>query len=195
MFKRSRFLLTVDSVESAIKFYTEKLLFSVTFFNVESGPNPYCNYAELRRGKCFLVFRLPNPSELAEFSMIRRMGNRGSGLFLELKGGIEDFLDTCKKKRVSVVSEITKYPNGYIGFVVADPFGIRLHFVQKDPAYAGPDQNNLNGMKITDDQKVDMKKGKSPQVIIDYLKSFGLSRRVAKKYMKYKFGGGKEDSE
>lgn len=186
MFKRSKFFLIVDSVESAIKFYAEKLLFTVTNIGVEFGANSYINYAELRRGKCFLVLRAPALTELADFSMVRRLNNRAVGMYLELKDGLEDFFQTCKKKKVNVTSDIARHSQGYAFFHAQDPFGTRLYFYQKDDTrvFTNKDKMTFFGLKLTEDMLAKMDSAKLPQVVLDHLKGFGLSRRVAKKFIK-----------
>ncbi len=186
MFKKSKFFLIVDSVESAIKFYAEKLLFTVTDIGVELGANSYINYAELRRGKCFLVVRAPALTELADFSMVRRLNNRAVGMHLELKEGLEDFFSNCKKKKINVTSDITRHSLGYVFFQAQDPFGTRLYFYQQDETrvLTAKDKQTFFGFKLTADVLASMEDGKLPQSVVDHLKGFGLSRRVSKKFVK-----------
>lgn len=198
MFKRSKYFLVVDSVESAIKFYAEKLLFTITDIGVESGANSFVNYAEMRRGKCFLVLRSPLVTELADFSMVRRLNNRASGLYLEIKKGLESFLKNCRKKKLNVVSELTRHPMGYAYFQIVDPFGSRLYFYQWDNGEGRQkniDGKDFFGFKMTPDLWVSLKKGKVSQDVLDHLKYLGLTRRVAQKFIKTWLGKADGDDE
>lgn len=185
MFKKSKYFLIVDSVEKAIKFYAEKLLFTVTDVVVESGANRFINYAELRRGKCSIVLRVPELSELADFSMVRRVSSRACGMYLELKDGIEDFFENCKKKKVIVTSGIVRHPQGYAYFQALDPFGSKLYFYQvEDRPVTERESNSICGLVVGGEILAEVEKGGMPQVVSDHLKVLGLTRRVAKKYVK-----------
>ena len=188
MFKKCKYFLVVDSVESAIKFYAEKLLFLVVDVGMMPGANTYVNYAELRRGKCQIIVRTPVVTELAEFSMVRRLNNRANGIYLEIKQEISIFYNTCRKKKLNIVSEINRHPSGYVYFQMLDPFGSRIYFYQPDEhaikikkSFDGPD---FLGMKMNQNLWDALKNDIIPQDIIDYLKQLGMSRRVAKRFIK-----------
>lgn len=188
MFKKSKYFVVVDSVESAIKFYAEKLLFLVVDVGMMPGANSYVNYAELRRGKCQIIVRTPVVTELAEFSMVRRLNNRSCGIFLEIKQDIDHFYDACRKKKLNVISEINRHPSGYAYFQILDPFGSRIYFYQTDPNAQAKrkmfDVSEFCGFKMNPLLWEELKKGSIPQVLIDHLKQLGMSRRVAKRFVK-----------
>lgn len=192
MFKKSKYFLIVDSVENAIKFYGDKLLFTVTDLNIETGVSSYINYAELKRGKCFLVIRSPSITELAEFSMVRRLTNRTTGLYLELKKGLEAFFKACKKKKLNITTELTRHPMGYTYFLVMDPFGSMIYFYQLEKGFHSGksmlvDKKDFFGLRPRAESWDMLAKGNLPRDVADYLKGFGLTRRIAKKFVKAKF--------
>ena len=196
MFKKFKYFMVVDSVENAIKFYAEKLLFAVTYVSVEGGTNPYVNYAELRRGKCFLVLRTPALTELAEFSMVRRLNNRAAGLFLEVKKGfIQKIFATCKKKKLNILSELSRHPAGYIYFQLIDPFGTKIYIYEFEGVSFDKKlySSAFVGYKMTPELWEDLKKPVPPQAILDHLRKFGMSRRIAKRFVKNYMG--KKDSD
>jgi len=90
--KSGELVIVVDSVENVIKFYTEKLGFDVvelcTKDKSEQSENSL-SYGRVKKGKCFIAFRLPSVEELAEFSFIKRCVSRSTGLYIEMKKGIE----------------------------------------------------------------------------------------------------------
>ena len=181
MMKSGNPVLIVDSVEKAIKFYTEKLAFDIT--NLESkmeGSERILTYAHLRKGKCFIMFRTPRIEELAEFSFIKRCASRCVGVYAEMKKGIDKYYQRCNKKGVQIVSELKDQGYGHRTFSIKDPFGVRLTFAQpiedfikKHNDFAGFQVNT----EISDEQK--------QEDMIRWLKNFGILRRAAKKYSKF----------
>jgi len=185
MFKKSKFFIIVDSVESAIKFYAEKLLFTVIKIGLEPGANKFINYAELRRGKCLIIVRIPALAELAEFSMVRRVNSRAAGLYLEIKEGLEKFYNVCKKKKINIISELSRHTLGYSYFQIADPFGGKIYIYQEDQTVLPlAEQTNILGYKLTPEELALIKDNKTPAQPLEYIKGLGVSRRVAKKYLK-----------
>lgn len=200
MFKKSKYFLIVDSVESAIKFYGEKLLFSVIDIGIEAGTNKFINYAELRRGKCTIIVRIPILAELADFSMIRRVNNRASGMYLEVKDGLEAFYSVCKKKKINIISGLSRHSLGYSYFQALDPFGSKLYFYEEEAArlLSEAEKSSFYGLKLKSDFSKIIKDGQTPIEMIDHLKGLGVSRRVSKKFIKLWFlrnyGKNKQDS-
>ena len=184
MVKSGHPVILVDSIEKAVKFYTEKLGFDlVDLFFREEDNRQFLHYALVRKGKCFIHFRLPAVAEMAEFSMIKHCSGRGVGVYVEMKKGFEKYFERCNKKGVSIADQPKKQPWGHITFSVKDPFGVRLTFAQAlDPSEIQIEKIDFCGMKIT--QKPATKDAENDQIeeMIRWLKGFGILRRVAKKY-------------
>src|SRR5260221_12819284 len=98
MMKSGELLVIVDSVEEAIKFYTEKLAFDIARVEASRDVVNTLHSAHLRKGKCGLIFRTPLVEELAEFSFIKRCGSRCIGFNVEMKKGIDKYFQRCQKK-------------------------------------------------------------------------------------------------
>ncbi len=181
MMKSSELLLVVDSVEEAVKFYTEKLAFDVASLEVSrENPNTLAA-AYLRKGKCFISFKTPQVEELAEFSFIKRCASRCVGLRAEMKKGIEKYFQRCQKKGLRVVSEL-KETDGVKSFALRDPFGVKLIFVQ--PA----DGKSHVGSDVAG-RSIELRGRKESDVVnemVEHLRTFGILRRAAKKYAKLK---------
>jgi len=182
MIKSGKPLLIVDSVDKAVKFYTEKLSFDLIDFSTkkENG-GEIMNHALLRKGRCFVMFRNPSVGELADMSMMKHCSNRGAGIFIELKKDIEKYIDRFVKRGVNVVDQPKKNEYGVISFTIKDSFGFKITFVQapSDSALLSKEFGSMGHMEkpITlDDEKSKI------DSMISYLKDFGLQRRVAKKY-------------
>jgi uncharacterized glyoxalase superfamily protein PhnB len=179
MMKSSELLLIVDSVEEAVKFYTEKLAFDLA--NLEASkenPNALAA-AHLRKGKCFISFKTPQVEELAEFSFIKRCASRCVGLRVEMKKGIEKYFQRCQKKGLRVVAEL-KESDGVKSFAIRDPFGVKLIFMQpvEGKAYVSSDAAGKN---------IELRGRKEADVVnelVEHLRTFGILRRAAKKYAK-----------
>ena len=177
MMKSSKPVIIVDSVENAIKFYTEKLGFDVVdlYINKEEN-NEALTFAHLKKGKCFIIFKIPKVEELAEFSFIKRCASRCVGVFIDMKKGLDKYYDKCNKKGLNIIEE-SKQCGPYKMFSIKDPFGIKLTFaelVEKEK------HEDFAGLKVD-------KTGQETQVVegmIKHLKNFGILRRAAKKYAK-----------
>jgi len=183
--KSGKTVLVVDSVERAVKFYTEKLGFDVIGLMAEKEGEHYLDYAQLKKGKCFLMVRVPAVEELAEFSMIKRCTGRGAGMYIELKKGLDQYYERCKKKGVSILAEPKDYPWGARAFVTKDPFGLRLMFAEPIEGFRPAGKPDFCGMEIAVDGKGNVVS--SPELIEDmirWLRGFGILRRVSKKYAK-----------
>lgn len=182
MMKSSELLIIVDSVEEAVKFYTEKLAFDIVDLQLSKESPGTLQTAHVRKGKCFVSFRTPLVEELAEFSFIKRCASRCVGLYVEMKKGVEKYFDRCQKKGLKVVSDLKGMPDGSKNFAIRDPFGIKLVFNQvpeKGQVRVAPD---LLGMHVDRQKKESVLMGD----MIDHLKKFGVLRRSAKKYSKLK---------
>ena len=194
MMKSSELVLIVDSVEDAVKFYTEKLAFDLTEARVSTENAHVLSFAQLRKGKCFIMIRLPSVEELAEFSFIKRCVSRCTCLYVEMKKGIEKYYDRCKKKGVKIATELKSTPDcpthpGCLSFSIRDPFGIKLIFSQPANEKIKLDSVDLAGLKIKRSEVA----GKKTQELEDYidraighLKTFSVVRRAAKKFAKHK---------
>ena len=187
MMKSGKPLFIVESVEAAVKFYTEKLGFDLVDLTVKMENKNQLMYAEIRKGKCYIIFRAPYIGELAELSMIKACSGRGSGVHIEMKKGLDKFFERCQKKGVTVVSQPKKQPWGAIEFMVKDPFGFRLTFAQ--PTEEGLTDEFIRdfcGLRLEDaDIAEGIAKGsRLVEIMISWLKGFGILRRVAKKYTK-----------
>ncbi len=180
MMKSSKIVLVVDSVEKAVKFYTEKLAFDIVDLQIsKEGPEQILSYAYLRKGKCFLIFRIPKVEELAEFSFIKRCTSRCVGIYIEMKKGLDKYFARCQKKSIQVVSEPKNQDYGHKTFSIKDPFGVKLTFAQpiegftyKPKDFAGMSVDKSKGISVLQEE------------MIIYLKDFGVLRRASKKYSK-----------
>ena len=97
MMKVSKVSLIVDSVEEAVKFYTEKLGFDVTCLTVKNEAERSLSFTELKKGKFHIMFRVPNVEEYAEFSFIKRCVSRCVGSYVMIKKGLDKYYNRCKK--------------------------------------------------------------------------------------------------
>lgn len=183
--KSSELVVIVESVEEAIKFYTDKMAFDIVDVKAsEQHPNTLTS-AHLKKGKCSIAFRIPLVEELAEFSFIKRCASRCIALSVEMKKGLDKYFTRCQKKGVKIVSEPKDTAGGYRHFSIRDPFGTKLVFSQLREGYNQQPDWNFAGMMLT---KSDLDQSREDAVIdkmVDHLRSYGkLSRRAAKKYAK-----------
>lgn len=186
MMKAAKTVIVVDSVEKAIKFYTEKLGFDLIDASVDKESDQLLNYAELKKGKCHLLVRLPSVEELAEFSMIKRCTGRGVGVLVELKKGIEVYFARCVKKGLAIVSELRDEPSmgGVKAFSLKDPFGMRFTVIQPN-ASSKRNYANFCGHKLaTGANGKFVADNAAQEAMIQWLKGFGVLRRVSKKFSK-----------
>ena len=183
MMKSGTTVLIIDSVDKALKFYTEKLAFDIVKLMTEKNDlgEDVIGYAHLRKGKYFLMLRTPHVEELAEFSFIKRCSSRCVEIFAEMKKGIEKYYDKCSKKGVSIVNPLTSEPWGYKTFSIRDPYGLKITFAQKLDNYQKPVtflNSAINKSNISANNEELLEK------MIKHLKEFGILRRAAKKYSK-----------
>ncbi len=186
MMKSGTIVLVVDSVDKAVKFYTEKLFFDIIELSVEKneGAEDIISYAHIRKGKCFIIFRAPHIEELAEFSFIKRCSSRSVGIFAEMKKGIEKYYNKCEQKGLQIISPLKDSSYGYKEFSLKDPFGIKLTFAQALDTYKAPDEFLHSGINKKDVSSDFAKNKELQEKMIKYLKSFGVLRRASKKYTK-----------
>jgi uncharacterized glyoxalase superfamily protein PhnB len=187
MMKSGKPLFIVESVEKVVKFYTEKLGFDL----VDAATNPEAPnkvaFAEIRKGKCHIIFRIPYVGELAELSMVKGCTGRGSGVYVEMKKGIEKFFERCEKKGVTVVHQPKRQSWGVVEFMIKDPFGLRLTFAQ--PLEEGIPTDMVRtfcGLEVKESELASGLGKDEPVVekMIKWLKGFGILRRVAKKFVR-----------
>ncbi len=186
MMKLGTTVLVVDSVEKAVKFYTEKLAFDIVEMlpNKEEG-NRTLSYANIRKGKCFIIFRTPHVEEMAEFSFIKRCTSRCVGIYIEMKKGLEKYFVRCNKKEVQILEELKDQPWGHKTFSIRDPFGVKLTFAQAIEGFVEKAEN-FAGLSVskTDASGQAKTNEQLQEEMIKYLKGFGILRRAAKKYSK-----------
>lgn len=185
MMKSSELLVVVDSVEEAVKFYTEKLAFDVIDAR-QSADNPnLLGHAQLKKGKCHIIFRQPTVEELAEFSFIKRCASRCVGLYMEMKKGLDRYYQRCSKKGVKILAE-PRVVDGVKTFSMKDPFGVRLVIAEVPGKLARKPSLDFLGLKLSE-RDVFEKARKESDILadmIDQLKSYGILRRAGKKYAK-----------
>jgi uncharacterized glyoxalase superfamily protein PhnB len=171
-------IFIVDSVEDAIKFYSDKLAFDLVEIMPAKG-NQLLIYAHLRKGKCQLMLRAPKTEELVEFSQIKYCMSRGAGMYVEMKKGLQKYYQRCKSKGVQIISEPADMPWGQRTFTIKDPFGFKVTFGEPIEGFNYTSKEFL-GMAI------DHAKGEDATVekMVNQLRSFGLSRRSSKKFSK-----------
>lgn len=192
MFKSSKVLLVVDSVEKAVKFYTEKLLFSIEELRSSSEGGIHLSMAQVRKGKFNIVFRLPMIEELAEFSMIRRCPGRSVYATMDARKDIQKYYKSCLKKGAEIFAEKKNSADQVVSFSVKDPFGLRLVFnlleYSESMEKISFDKSNFYGMNTSDINLNITKDADVPLSMVKWLKGFGISRRVSKKYIKVWLG-------
>lgn len=184
--KSSELVLLVESVEEAVKFYTEKLAFDIVDLQESKEGGATLTSARLRKGKCFVRFRLPQVEELAEFSFIKRCSSRCIGLYVEMKKGIERFYERCQKKNVKMVSELKDQQDGVKTFALRDPYGVRITVAQPIEGFEEQAPTGFLGSPLK--QADALGKPRSEDDLVDEmvvkLRDFGVLRRSAKKYAK-----------
>lgn len=186
MMKSSELIVMVDSVEEAIKFYTEKLGFDIVDME-QSKDNPnILHAARIKKGKCLISFKAPQVEELAEFSFIKRCASRCIGLSMEMKKGIERYYARCQKKGLKITRELRE-SMGTKSFALKDPFGIKLVVAQPPEDKRIQPSLNFLGLQLSDKDATGKGRKESEVVndLIDHLKGFGILRRASKKYAKH----------
>ncbi|MFH1643901.1 MAG: VOC family protein [bacterium] len=184
MMKSSEMVVVVDSVETAIKFYTEKLGFDVVDLRAKGEIEKTLSYGRVKKGKCFISFRLPEVEELADFSFIKRCVSRSTGLYAVIKKGIEKLHEKCQKKALSPTDIVEKNWGDKV-FSIKDPFGIKLTFAQPIAGFVVKKDPNFYGLILNPEDI--RNKGKEKELVdkmAAHLKRFGVLRRAAKKYSK-----------
>lgn len=185
MMKSAKTSLVVESVDKAIKFYSERLGFDLVEVSVEKDGESFINYAQLKKGKAFLILRSPSIDELAEFSMIKRCSGRGAGMYVEMKKGIESFYARCQKKNLTIFAPLKAQPWGDQTFVIKDPFGLRLVFSQPITNFKPENPYNFCGMNVPSSHEERVRNQDTlMEDMIKWLRGFGILRRVSKKYAK-----------
>jgi uncharacterized glyoxalase superfamily protein PhnB len=178
----------VESVEKAVKFYTEKLGFDILDLvskNLEE--KQVIIQATMKKGKCIIVFRRPKVGEMAEMSMIKHCVGRGAGILVEIKKDLEVFFDKIGKKNVSIGDELKRDPEqGIEFFSIKDPFGLKVVFYRQTslPGTISPQTGNFCGIKSFSE---DLKAGQKDSIALDIiatLKTFGILKRASKKFAK-----------
>lgn len=184
MMKSSELLVVVDSVEEAVKFYTEKLAFDLVDTQVSVENSNHLVSAQVKKGKCCIIFRAPHVEELADFSFIKRCSSRCAGLYVEMKKGLDRYFDRCIKKGVKIVSE-PKMVDGHRTFVLKDPFGIKL-VIAEVPEKAAVASSQFAGLSLPISAIVSKARKESDIVdeMVSHLRKFGILRRASKKYAK-----------
>ncbi|MFH0898289.1 MAG: VOC family protein [bacterium] len=189
MMKTGELVVIVDSVEEAVKFYTEKLGFDIVDLKESQSDPQLLDFCFLRKSKCSIIFRKPFVEEYAEFSFIKRCLSRCVGLNIELNGDIEKFFERCQTKNVDIVRSLGKRENADIlSFTIKDPFGTKLVFSQSLKDIFIKPEFDFHGYLIN---KQDLEKlPETEEFLLDHMvdsvKRFGILRRFAKKYAKLK---------
>ena len=184
MMKSSEIIIVVDSVEEAIKFYTEKLAFDVVELSVNTHDANSLAFARLKKGKSFILFRVPQVEELAEFSFIKRCASRCLVIAIEMKKGLEKYYQRCMKKGLKFANELKDGGDGFVSFAIRDPFGLKIVFQQPVQGAKQLPLSDVAGLKLSPQDLEKSREGDTVDRIIDHLRSFGLLRRASKKYAK-----------
>lgn len=189
MMKSSDLILIVETVEEGVKFYTEKLGFDIDYIqeSTESGVKHLVS-ARVRKGKCCIILRAPLVEELAAFSFIKRCVSRCTGIYVEMKKGLEKYYHRCMKKGVKIATELKPTEFGNLAFSIRDPFGTMIVFAEPC-AKSKLVSSDIFGISIDKNAL----KAKNTQYaktvtdeIINALKEFGILRRASKKFAKSK---------
>lgn len=186
MMKSGTTVVIVESVDKAVKFYTERLAFDIVEIIIEKNElgQEAINYAHLRKGKCFIMFRSPEIEELAEFSFIKRCASRCVGIFAEMKKGIEKYYEKCNKKGLLITDTLKDTNWGYKTFSIKDPFGLRITFAQKLENYQKPTSFLTSGINKNEFAAGKEQSKVAIEKMVKYLKTYSILRRAAKKYAK-----------
>ncbi len=186
---KSKVTVIVESVEDAVKFYTEKLAFDLINVEVTNQDPALLASATFRKGKFFVTFRRPRVEEFAAFSFIKRCASRCISVSVDLKRDVERFFKRCLKKNIKVIKELSPNMLGLQEFVIRDPFGLEITFVEKPEVAIIPARpTSLCGITINpqdmcnDEQYCSQKCNQ----IIEHLRELGIVRRAAKKLVKSK---------
>ncbi len=186
--KSGELVVIVDSVETAVRFYTEKMGFDIVELKPSDSEDKSLGFVQLKKGKCSVIFRLPFVQEYAEFSFIKRCLSRCVGLQVEIKTGIDTLFDKLIKKDVDVVQPLgDDVENGIRSCVFRDPFGIKIKFVEHIQKVAQADKPySFFGCRIDPARLTDLDEAEKLHLeeMVNALKAFAISRRSAKKFAK-----------
>jgi len=178
-------MFVVEAVEDAAKFYSEKLGFDIIELTTKSEDSRcFLEYVLLKKGKCFIGFRVPSSGELAEMSLVKHCAGRGAGVYIEMKKGFEKFFERCNKKGVSIIEQPKKQSWGDVTFAIRDPFGFKIMFAQPLKEGEWAPTNEFCGMGPVGKPANTDQEAKIIEDMIAWLKGFGLLRRVSKKFSK-----------
>ena len=114
-------LLAVRDIKETVYFYREYLGFT-TGFIFPDAENP--EYVDMTREEITLMFVTTSSLNIGKKE---RLGT-GVNLYLDISDNIDDFYAELKRKRVTVVTEITDRPWGTRDFTIEDNNGYRLTF-------------------------------------------------------------------
>lgn len=192
MMKSGEITIIVDSVETALKFYTEILPFDIVDMQLSTEDTNILASASLKKGKCLVHFRRPLIEEYAEFSFIKRCQSRCIELCIEIKTELKKIAMRCEKKDVKVVRVATQ-TQGLEELAIKDPFGIKITFIQNTISTSSPkhtsSHSEIAGFHINPTDLARFKEQDETGLdnLIAHLKNFDISRRAAKKYAKMLF--------
>ena len=185
--KPGELVVIIDSVEEAVKFYTEKLSFDISDLRKSHEDKTSLAYVRLKKGKCFLIFRKPRIEELAEFSYIKRCVGRSIGLTIEIKNSIHKLFERYKKKGIKIVRTLTHDDITNVdSFVISDPFGIKITFIQPAEKPVVPASLHFFDLTLNQQERADINRAETIHLdrMIEQLKNYKVLRRAAKKFAK-----------
>jgi hypothetical protein len=102
-----------------------------------------------------------------------------------MKKGIDQYFQRCKKKGVTIISELRDQEWGIRSFVIRDLFGFKIIFEQEIANFKPKQRPTFAGFTVPLDNT-----GKPSNAVatiedmIRWIRGFGLLRRVGKKYSK-----------
>ncbi len=178
--KASITTIMVESVQAAVKFYTEKLGLDIIELARDQQNPSLLFYAHLKKGKFHLMVRGAYPEEAVELSQIKHCIGRGTGIYVPMKKGLDKLFARCQKKGVTIASEIKEQYWGERTFEIKDPFGLKIMFGEPIEGAAHGPTRDFYG------HQVDTSKSDDALVndLAAHLKQFGITRRPAKKHAK-----------
>ncbi|MBM3894084.1 VOC family protein [Candidatus Dependentiae bacterium] len=188
MFKVGKTLVVVESVEKAIKFYTERLGFALHDVVIQRDGELFISSADVKKGNVIVNLRAPAIEELAEFGMVKRCSGRSAGLFVEMNKGVSKYFQRCKKKGVPVITDLNKNHLGQLWFAARDPFGLKLIFIEKlvGSVAVDPSVFNAAGLGLSRERilSIDQRNKSSIEPMVDVLKDLGLLKRISQKFVR-----------
>ena len=184
---KSKLVVIVESVEEAVRFYTEKLSFDLLDIQVEKNETTVLTWATLKKGKFVITFRRPCVEEFAAFSFIKRCADRCVTFSVDLKRDIDRFFQRCVKKNVKIIRELQENSLEHREFVIRDPFGLEIAFLQLKEQLIIPARETQLCSFFFCDQAQSLQEHMHDEAAaeaIEQLRSFGIIRRAAKKLVK-----------